>query len=202
MTEENTQSKHQKKMEKIQHTVAKRIDKATEERGILIVMTGNGKGKTCAGFGNIIRCLGHGFNAGVVQFIKGTWAAGEVKFIQQIRPDMPYYAMQTGFTWDTQDKAADIAAAQQAWQHAKTMLTDPDLKMVLLDELTYMLTYQYLDLDEVLSTIQNRPVDQTVIVTGRSAHRELVAIADTVSEVKEEKHAFRGGIKAQQGIDW
>ncbi|MFT5880231.1 MAG: cob(I)alamin adenosyltransferase [Moritella sp.] len=202
MTEENTQSKHQQKMQKIQKTVAKRVNKATKERGILIVMTGNGKGKTCAGFGNIIRCIGHGFNAGVVQFIKGTWAAGEVQFIQQVRPDMPYYAMKTGFTWDTQDKAADIAAAQLAWQHAKTMLSDPDLKMVLLDELTYMLTYQYLDLEDVLSTIQNRPGDQTVIVTGRSAHSELVAIADTVSEVREEKHAFRDGIKAQQGIDW
>ena len=202
MPEENSQDKHQQKMQKIQSTVAKRVDKATEERGILIVMTGNGKGKTCAGFGNIIRCIGHGFNAGVVQFIKGTWEAGEVKFIQQVRPDMPYHAMKTGFTWDTQDKAADIAAAEAAWVHAKAMLANPDLKMVLLDELTYMLSYQYLDLEEVLSAIRNRPVDQTVIVTGRSAHKELVAIADTVSEVREEKHAFRSGIKAQIGIDW
>lgn len=199
---DNQKQTHKEKMQKIQSTVAKRVDKATEERGIIIVMTGNGKGKTCAGFGNVVRCIGHGFNAGAVQFIKGTWEAGEVKFIQQLRPDFPYYAMRTGFTWDTQDKAADIAAAKEAWQHAKAMLTNPDLKMVLLDELTYMLSYEYLDLDEVLETLRQRPQDQTVIVTGRSAHKELVTMADTVSEVREEKHAFRAGIKAQQGIDW
>lgn len=202
MSEQNEQAKHKQKMQKIQSTVAKRVDKATEERGIIIVMTGNGKGKTCAGFGNVIRCIGHGFDAGAVQFIKGTWAAGEVQFIQQVRPDFPYFAMKTGFTWDTQDKAADIAAAEEAWQHAKLMLADENLKMVLLDELTYMLTYGYLDLDEVLTCIRNRPNDQTVIVTGRSAHKDLVAMADTVSEVRDEKHAFRAGIKAQQGIDW
>lgn len=199
---DNQKQTHKEKMQKIQSTVAKRVDKATEERGIIIVMTGNGKGKTCAGFGNVVRCIGHGFNAGAVQFIKGTWEAGEVKLIQQLRPDFPYYAMRTGFTWDTQDKAADIAAAKEAWQHAKAMLTNPDLKMVLLDELTYMLSYEYLDLDEVLETLRQRPQDQTVIVTGRSAHKELVTMADTVSEIREEKHAFRAGIKAQQGIDW
>ena len=201
MTEDKA-AVHQQKMQKIQQTVAKRVNKATEERGIVIVMTGNGKGKTSAGFGNVIRCLGHGFKAGVVQFIKGTWDAGEVKFIQQVYPDLPYYAMKTGFTWDSQDKAADIAAAELAWQQAKAMLSNVDLKIVLLDELTYMLSYQYLDRQEVLDAIRNRPIDQTVIVTGRSAHKDLIAIADTVSEVREEKHAFRAGIKAQQGIDW
>ncbi len=202
MAEESEQSRHQQKMQKIKQTVDKRISKATEERGIIIVMTGNGKGKTSAGFGNVVRCLGHGFNAGVVQFIKGEWEAGEVRFIKEVRPDLPYFAMKTGFTWESQNLAADTAAAQEAWQFAKTLLTDPTLKVVLLDELTYMLTYHYLDLEEVLTCLKQRPHDQTVIITGRSAHKELTALADTVSEIREEKHAFRAGIKAQQGIDW
>lgn len=202
MAEESEQTRHQHRMQKIKQTVDKRISRATEERGIIIVMTGNGKGKTSAGFGNVIRCLGHGFNAGVVQFIKGEWEAGEVRFIKEVRPDLPYFAMKTGFTWETQDREADTAAAQEAWTFAKKLLKDPTLKLVLLDELTYMLTYHYLDLEEVLACLQQRPQDQTVIITGRSAHKALTALADTVSEIKEEKHAFRAGIKAQQGIDW
>lgn len=202
MAEESEQSRHQQKMQKIKQTVDKRIDKATEERGIIIVMTGNGKGKTSAGFGNVVRCLGHGFNAGVVQFIKGEWEAGEVRFIREVRPDLPYFAMKTGFTWNSQDLEADTAAAREAWQYAKTLLADPTLKVVLLDELTYMLTYHYLDLEEVLTCLKLRPHDQTVIITGRSAHKDLIALADTVSEIREDKHAFRAGIKAQQGIDW
>ena len=195
-------ARHNEKMKKIKAARDKMMATKTEEKGLIMVHTGPGKGKSSSGFGMIMRCISHGMPCAVVQFIKGTWEAGEVKFIQQVRPDMPYHAMKTGFTWDTQDKAADIAAAEAAWVHAKAMLANPDLKMVLLDELTYMLSYQYLDLEEVLSAIRNRPVDQTVIVTGRSAHKELVAIADTVSEVREEKHAFRSGIKAQIGIDW
>ncbi|QOL25936.1 cob(I)yrinic acid a,c-diamide adenosyltransferase [Thalassotalea sp. LPB0316] len=201
MTEQNQQqARHQQRQQKLKEKVDERIAAAQEEKGILQVITGNGKGKTTSGFGMVVRCLGHGMQAGVVQFIKGQWDNGEKNLLSNI--GVPFAVMETGFTWETQNKAADTLAAQQTWQQAKAMLTNPDLDLVLLDELTYMLSYDYLDVDEVISVLQNRPPMQHVVVTGRGAHRKLIEIADTVSEVRNVKHAFDAGIKAQLGFDY
>jgi len=200
MSEEKQNDKHKKRMQKVKENVDKRVENATEERGILIVITGNGKGKSTSGFGTVTRAVGHGKKAAVVQFIKGQWECGERNLLEKNGVD--FYVMNTGFTWNTQDKSADIAAAEKVWTDAKTLLNDESIDLVLLDELTYMLAYKYLDVDEVLNAIKNRPQDQHVIVTGRGAHRSLIEMADTVSEVQPTKHAFDAGIKAQKGIDW
>lgn len=200
--EDKAQARHKKKMENYKAKVDAKIAAANEERGIVIVITGNGKGKTTAGFGNVLRCIGHGYQAGVVQFIKGNWDAGETGYLRDNVPGLQLATMDTGFTWETQNKEADRKAAQETWEKAKPMLQNPDLKIVLLDEITYMFSFDYLDIDEVIEAIQQRPEDQTVIITGRNAKQKLIELADTVSEVKEIKHAFNAGIKAQKGIDW
>lgn len=178
------------------------IDQAQEERGLAIFITGNGKGKSTSAFGTAFRALGHGHQVGVVQFIKGTQSTGEVIFLQQTYPQLDYYAMATGFTWDSQDWDKDKAAAEDAWSHARQMLANEKLNLVVLDELTYMLKFGYLGMEEVVSCIKQRPAMQTVIITGRGAKPELVEIADTVSEIQDVKHAFRAGVKAQAGIDF
>ncbi len=193
-------SKHQQRMQKVKEKVDERIDQAQEEKGLVIVITGNGKGKTTSGFGTVARAVGHGLNAAVIQFIKGTWASGEKNLLEP--HGVSFDVMSTGFTWDTQDKAADIAAAQIVWQQAKLKLSNPEIDIVLLDEITYMVSYKYIDLDEVILALKNRPEQQHVIITGRACHRSLIELADTVSEVQSIKHAFDNGIKAQQGIDW
>ena len=182
--------------------IDEQIARAQEERGLVIFITGNGKGKTTSAFGTLYRALGHGQRVGVVQFIKGTQASGEVSFLRQCRPRVDYAAMATGFTWDTQNWDADCAAAQDAWAAARRMLHNADLNLVLLDEITYMLKFAYLDLDEVVATIRERPPMQTVILTGRGAKPALVELADTVSEIGDVKHAFKAGVKAQAGIDF
>jgi len=197
---QSEQERHKRKAQKQKEKVDAAVARATEERGVLIVITGNGKGKTTAGFGTVARCVGHGYEAAVVQFIKGQWACGERTLLEQ--QGVPFAVMGTGFTWNTQDRAADIAAAEQVWVEAKKFLADPRYHLVLLDELTYMLGYDYLDKEEVLQAIVNRPREQSVVVTGRGAIRELRELADTVSEIKEEKHAFKAGVKARQGVDW
>lgn len=194
------QDKHKKRMQAQKEKVDERIAQATEERGILIVITGNGKGKSTSGFGTVARAAGHGLKAAVVQFVKGTWSCGERDLLQQV--GVPFHVMGTGFTWETQDKDTDIKAATKAWEQAKIWLNDPSIDVVLLDEITYMLTYKYIDLDDVIETLKNRPVNQSVVVTGRACHRAVIDIADTVSEVQSRKHAFDAGIKAQKGIDW
>ncbi|MDE1464901.1 cob(I)yrinic acid a,c-diamide adenosyltransferase [Spartinivicinus poritis] len=193
-------ARYQARMAKKKAHIDQKVAEATEERGIIIILTGNGKGKSTAGFGNVARCVGHGFKAGVIQFIKGTWACGERDLLEQ--HGVEFHVMATGFTWDTQDKEKDTAAAQAVWQSGKTMLTNPELRLVLLDELTYMIRYSYLDENEVITTLQNRPKQQSVIITGRGCPKALIELADTVSEIKPVKHAFDVGIKAQQGIDW
>lgn len=200
MSDQEKKEKHQKRQQKIKEKVDERIAKATDDKGLLLVITGNGKGKSTAGFGVVTRSVGHGLKAAVCQFIKGTWDCGERNLLQ--KHDVPFYVMNTGFTWETQNKEKDIAAAEEVWNEAKKLLLDPTINTVLLDELTYMLSYKYLDLDEVLSTIANRPEGQHVVVTGRAAHRQLIEMADTVSEVQSQKHAFESGIKVQKGIDW
>ncbi len=192
--------RHQKRMQKLKEKVDARIEAAQEEKGLLLVLTGNGKGKSTSGFGMVARAVGHGLSAAVMQFIKGTWACGERNLLETA--GVEFHVMETGFTWETQDKEKDTIAAQRVWQEAKRLLQDDSIDVVMLDELTYMLTYQYLDLDEVLDALANRPVNQHVIVTGRGCHRNLIEMADTVSEVNNTKHAFDNGVKAQKGIDW
>ncbi|MCW8877861.1 MAG: cob(I)yrinic acid a,c-diamide adenosyltransferase [Kangiellaceae bacterium] len=200
MDEQQKQERHKKKAQKQKEKVDASVAKATIERGVVIVITGNGKGKSTSGFGTVARCVGHGYKAAVVQFIKGKWDCGERDLLEG--HGVPFSVMGTGFTWNTQDRAGDIAAAEEVWREAKKFLADPQYHLVLLDELTYMLGYDYLDKQEVLDAIANRPENQSVVVTGRGAIRELRDIADTVSEIKDEKHAFRSGVKARQGVDW
>lgn len=196
---------HNERMQRKKAVVDAAIGRAQQERGIVILITGNGKGKTTSAFGTLYRALGHGQRAGVVQFIKGTQATGEVVFLQgpgAAGANVDYHAMATGFTWNTQDWDADKRAADEAWAQAARMLQDPRIDLVVLDELTYMLKYDYLDTAEVVRAIQARPPMQTVIVTGRAARPELVELADTVSEIADRKHAFKAGVKAQAGIDF
>jgi cob(I)alamin adenosyltransferase len=194
------QQRHKARQQKLQQQVHQGIAKATVEKGLLLVITGNGKGKSTSGFGTVARAVGHGLTAAVVQFIKGSWECGERNLLQQHQVE--FAVMATGFTWDTQDKAADIAAAEGVWARAEQMLADPTIDVVLLDELTYMVSYHYIELERIVKALQNRPVSQHVVITGRACHRTLIEMADTVSEVQVVKHAFDAGIKAQRGIDW
>ncbi|WP_372627710.1 cob(I)yrinic acid a,c-diamide adenosyltransferase [Arsukibacterium sp.] len=198
--EQNRQQRHKLRQQKLQQQVQQGIAKATAEKGLLLVITGNGKGKSTSGFGTVARAVGHGLTAAVVQFIKGSWDCGERNLLEQHQVE--FAVMATGFTWDTQDKAADIAAAEKVWQRAEQMLADPAIDLVLLDELTYMVSYHYIELERIVRALQNRPAAQHVVITGRSCHRTLIEMADTVSEVQVVKHAFDAGIKAQRGLDW
>lgn len=200
--DEDKKHSHNARMQRKKAVVDAAIASAKDERGLLIVLTGNGKGKTTSAFGTVFRALGHGQRVGVVQFIKGTQTSGEVLMLQRSAPDAPYYAMATGFTWNTQNWDADKRAADEAWAYAARLLGDASLQLVVLDELTYMLKYHYLDVEQVVTAIANRPPRQTVIVTGRAAPPALLELADTVSEVADRKHAFRAGVKAQPGIDY
>ncbi|MBB1405709.1 MULTISPECIES: cob(I)yrinic acid a,c-diamide adenosyltransferase [Pseudoalteromonas] len=197
---EQSKDKHQQRQQKLKDQVDARIAAAQQEKGIFQVITGNGKGKSTSGFGVVARCVGHGKKAAVCQYIKGTWECGERNLLQGA--GVEFVVMGTGFTWNTQDKESDTAAAQAAWQESKRLLSDASLDVVLLDELTYMVTYGYIDVDEVLEAIGNRPPMQSVIITGRAAHRKLIELADTVSEVRNVKHAFDAGVKALQGFDY
>jgi len=200
MTKNSKEQNHQNRMEKLKNKVDERIHSAQEERGLLIVITGNGKGKSTSGFGTIARAVGHGLKASVVQFIKGTWACGERNLLENA--GVNFHVMSTGFTWETQDREKDIASANKVWQVSKDLLKDESLNIVLLDELTYMLSFKYIDVDDVITALKNRPHNQHVIITGRACHRSIIELADTVSEVQSIKHAFDSGVKAQKGIDW
>lgn len=178
-----------------------RIAEATIDKGLLVVLTGNGKGKSSSAFGMLARSVGHGLRCGVVQFIKGQWECGEQTLFSD-NPLVEFHVMNTGFTWETQDRDKDIAAAEKTWAQGAAMMTNPKFDVVILDELTYMLSYGYLDKEMVLSAIENRPQDQHVIVTGRNAAKELIELADTVTELNENKHAFYDGVKVQKGIDY
>ena len=174
----------------------------TDERGLLIVHTGTGKGKSTAAFGMVLRCLGHGMRVGIVQFVKGAWETGERKVLAAYPDLVTCRAMGEGFTWDTQDRARDITAARAAWDASKTMIADPAYDLVLLDELNIVLRYDYLPLDQVIATLQAKPRDLHVIITGRNAKPELIEIADLVTEMTMVKHPFRAGVKAQKGIEF
>tara|TARA_Y100001960_G_scaffold186133_1_gene195057 strand:+ start:65 stop:631 length:567 start_codon:yes stop_codon:yes gene_type:complete len=181
--------------------VDERIAAATTEKNLLLVLTGNGKGKSSSAFGMLARSVGHGMKCAVVQFIKGQWDCGEYANFAE-HPLVDFHVMNTGFTWETQDRSKDIAAAEQTWVKAEEFLTDSSYELVILDELTYMLTYGYLEKSRILKAIKNRPGNQHAVVTGRNASKELIALADTVSEINNTKHAFDSGIKVQKGIDY
>lgn len=196
----NKAQKHQERQAKIKADVDQRIAKATIEKGVLVVVTGNGKGKSTSGFGTVLRAYGHGLKPAVVQFIKGKRECGERNVLQEL--GIIVEVMGTGFTWETQSQETDIAAAKIAWTKAKKLLADESIDMVLLDELTYMVKYGYIALEEILDVLSNRPKMQHVIITGRGCHRQIIELADTVSEVQPIKHAFKSGIKAQKGLEW
>ncbi|PCJ26846.1 MAG: cob(I)yrinic acid a,c-diamide adenosyltransferase [SAR86 cluster bacterium] len=198
---EERNQRHKKAMQRKKEYIDGRIAEATIDKGLMVVLTGNGKGKSSSAFGMLARSVGHGLRCGVVQFIKGKWECGEQMLFAD-NPLVEFHVMNTGFTWDTQDREADIVAAVATWNKATELLSNPDVNVVILDELTYMLTYGYLDKEMVLSALENRPADQHVIVTGRNASKELIELADTVTEVGESKHAFYDGVKVQKGIDY
>lgn len=200
-TREERNARHKKAMQRKKEHVDQRIAAATIDKGLLLVLTGNGKGKSSSAFGMLARSVGHGLRCGVVQFIKGQWECGEHLLFHN-HPMVEFHVMNTGFTWDTQDREADIAAAVKTWAHAEEILQNPDVNVVILDELTYMLTYGYLDADQVINALTNRPPEQHVIVTGRNANQRLIDLADTVSEVEDVKHAFNAGVRVQKGIDY
>lgn len=200
--EEKKAASHNKKMAKQKESVDASIAAASEERGVCILLTGDGKGKTSSGFGMVMRALGYDHKVGVVQFIKGVQLSGEELWMQKHQSADDFYQMGTGFTWDTQDRSGDIAAAKETWAVAQRMLSDESYNLVLLDEMTYMLAYKYLDEQMILDAIANRPKDMSVIVTGRGGGKALKELCDTVSEVKEIKHAYKAGIKARLGVDY
>lgn len=198
---EQRNARHKQAMQRKKELVDQRIAAATLDKGLLLVLTGNGKGKSSSAFGMLARSVGHGLRCGVVQFIKGQWECGE-HLLFAAHPLVEFHVMNTGFTWETQDRESDIAAASATWAQARQLLNNPDVAVVLLDELTYMLTYGYLDADEVLQTLRERPAGQHVIITGRNASENLLELADTVSEIKDIKHAFNAGVRVQKGIDY
>ncbi|MGB2401749.1 MAG: cob(I)yrinic acid a,c-diamide adenosyltransferase [Porticoccaceae bacterium] len=193
---------HKNKMQKLKENIDASIESASLERGVCILLTGNGKGKTSSAFGMVMRALGYGHKVAVVQFIKGEQLSGEELYLRDQCPQVKFYQMGTGFTWDTQDRSADIAAAEKTWAVAEQALADEQYDLVVLDELTYMLSFKYLDKEQVLKALKNRPYEQSLIVTGRGGGSELAELADTVSEVKEIKHAYNEGIMARKGVDF
>ena len=202
LSEEELNARHAEKMRRKKEARAKILATKTIEKGLLIVHTGKGKGKSTAAFGLVMRALGHGFRIGIVQFVKGAWETGE-RFVLDRFPDLvTIQAMGEGFTWETQDRERDIAAARAAWDKARAMIADPDYQMVLLDELNIVLRYGYLDIDEVVEVLKNRPEGMHVIVTGRNAKDELIEAADLVTDMTQVKHPFRAGVKAQVGIEF
>jgi cob(I)alamin adenosyltransferase len=201
-SEDEINRRANEKAKKRKEARTKMLATKTEERGLLIVHTGTGKGKSTAAFGIVLRCLGHGMRVGIVQFVKGAWETGERKVLTAYPDLVTCRAMGEGFTWDTQDRARDIAAARAAWEASQAMIADPAYDLVLLDELNIVLRYDYLPLDEVIATLKAKPGDLHVIVTGRNAKPELIEIADLVTEMTLVKHPFRAGVKAQKGIEF
>ncbi|EPP4133151.1 cob(I)yrinic acid a,c-diamide adenosyltransferase [Vibrio vulnificus] len=199
-TEQVKAQRHKERQQKVKEQVDAKIAQAQEEKGLLLVITGNGKGKSTSGFGTIARAVGHGKKCAVAQYIKGTWDNGERNLLEKL--GVEFQVMATGFTWETQNKESDTQASQTVWKECQRMLQDDSIDVVLFDELTYMVSYGYVELDEVVEALNNRPKMQSVIITGRGAHRTLIEMADTVSEVKNVKHAFESGIKALKGVDW
>ena len=202
MTEAELDARHAEKMRKKKAARDKILATKTEERGLLIVHTGKGKGKSTAAMGMAMRCVGHGMRVAIVQFVKGVWETGERDVLAKFPDQVTIRAMGEGFSWETQDRQRDLAAARQAWETAKELMADPSYKMVILDELNIVLRYDNLPIDEVVETLRNRPRDLHVVVTGRNAKEALIDAADLVTEMEMIKHPFRAGVKAQAGIEF
>ncbi len=203
VSESEDDARHRTRMENRKAVQDAEVASKTIEKGLLIVHTGTGKGKSTAAFGLALRMIGRGRKVGVVQFIKGAWSTGEKLALEQMAPDMiEWHALGEGFTWETQDKARDIAACRKAWNTARKMMANPDFGLVILDELNIALRYHYLSLDEVLAALQARPEDLHVAVTGRNAKSSLVDAADLVTEMTLVKHHFKAGVRAQEGIEY
>jgi len=194
------QQRHRQRMQRKKEVVDAAIARADRTKGLLLVLTGNGKGKSSSAFGMVARALGHGMRVGVAQFIKGRSDTGEEAFFRQ-QANVTWHVLGEGFTWDTQNLERDSETARKGWAIVQTMLRDPTLNLIILDELTYPLKYGWLDMDKVLTDLRNRPSLQHVVVTGRAAPQALCDLADTVTEMRDVKHAFRAGIIAQNGID-
>ena len=200
MSNEDKNQRHRERMQRKKQVIDAAIGRANQDKGLLLVLTGNGKGKSSSAFGMVARALGHGMKVGVAQFIKSRTDTGEEAFFSR-QDHVDWHVLGDGFTWDTQDREQDIRTARRGWAVAAAMLADASYQLVVLDELTYLLSYGYLDADDVLDAINNRPVMQHVVVTGRAASDALCELADTVSVIEDAKHAYRAGIQAQKGID-
>lgn len=201
MSETEHSQRHKQAMQEQKTQVDEQIKRADQKKGLLLVITGDGKGKSSSGFGMVARALGHGMKVGVVQFIKGAFSTGEEKFFRRFPDDVDYHVVGDGFTWETQNLEQDIASAEKGWAICKEMLLNPDLDIVLLDELNIVLAMRYLDTGKVLADLAERPQMKHVIITGRDAPEAMIEAADTVSRIEDVKHAFRAGIKAQKGIE-
>ena len=199
---EDDHSRHAARMAKKKANRDKMMAKKTDRKGLLLVHTGPGKGKSSAAFGMVLRCVGHGMQAGVVQFIKGAWDTAERRVFEGFPDLVTFKAMGEGFTWETQDRERDLAAAARAWEAAKEMIADPEMSMVVLDEICVALKYEMIDLDEVIAAIAARPEDTHVVATGRGAPEALLEAADLVTEMKLVKHPFKKGVKAQPGVEF
>jgi cob(I)alamin adenosyltransferase len=199
---EGINERHLLRMERKKAIIDAKIAAADKKIGIIVVNTGNGKGKSSSGFGMVMRAMGHGMKVGVVQFIKGAMSTGDEKFLRRFADEVSFHAMGEGYTWETQDRERDIEKARLAWEKAKEFLSDPDIGLVLLDELNIALKYRYLDVHAVIADLLERPGMQHVVITGRGAPLELIAVADTVTQMDVVKHAFKEGIGAQEGIEW
>ena len=200
MADPDKQQRHKQRMQRKKEVIDQAIDSADRDQGLLLVLTGNGKGKSSSAFGMLARALGHGMKVGVAQFIKGRSDTGEEAFFTQ-QPNVSWHVLGEGFTWDTQNLDKDIATAQQGWAVVREMLQDESIGFIVLDELTYPIKFGWLDVDEVLSDIAARPAMQHVVITGRAAHKAIVEAADTVSDISDLKHAYRDGVRAQKGVD-
>jgi cob(I)alamin adenosyltransferase len=194
------EARHRHRMQRHKALVDQKVALATDDRGVLLVLTGNGKGKSSSAFGMVARALGHGMRVAVVQFIKGSFSTGEETFFRRF-PEVDYQVMGDGFTWDTQDQEQDKRTARRAWEQVKLYLADPSIDLLVLDELNIVLKLGLLPLDEVLDALIERPPRQHLVVTGRAAPKELIEIADTVTEMRPIKHAFDAGVQAQKGIE-
>lgn len=201
MSDSEKNKRHEDRMVIKKAIIDEKIKKADKEKGVIVITTGNGKGKSSSGFGMVARALGHGMKVGIVQFIKGAMSTGEETFFRRFPEEVEYHVMGDGFTWNTQNREQDAQTATLAWEEAKRMLKDDSYDLILLDELNIVLKYEYLPVEDVIKDLQSRPEMQHVVVTGRAAKKELIEIADTVTEMSDVKHAFRSGIKAQKGIE-
>jgi cob(I)alamin adenosyltransferase len=201
MTDTEKSQRHQKRMKRHKEVVDDKIQQADKDKGLLLVITGNGKGKSSSGFGMVARALGHGMRVGIVQFIKGAYSTGEETFFRRFPDEVEYHVMGDGFTWDTQNLEQDIASAEKGWEVCKQLINDPNIDVVLFDELNIVLKMHYLDVKKVLIDVAARPKMKHVIITGRGAPDAVIEAADTVSRIDDVKHAFRAGVRAQKGIE-